>query len=115
MAKGAPKKKPAVEYIPKELLEMIKNGANNKEIMDKYGFKSATQIKNAYLSSAIELGIIPKIADSRTVSTPDKKATINKRGSLIIPKEIVDELGFKENDSFTVKKTKAGISLKFQQ
>jgi AbrB family looped-hinge helix DNA binding protein len=115
MAKNAPKKKTRVEYDSKELVEMIKGGANNKDIMDKFGFKTASQIKIAYVNAAMELGMIPKVVDSRAVSTPDKEATVNKRGSLIIPKEVVDELGFKENDSFTVKKTKAGISLKFQQ
>ena len=115
MAKKQPKTRSKIEYDSKELLETIKGGANNKEIMEKFGFKSATQVKNALLSSAMDLGMIPKIADSRTVSAPAKETTVNKRGSLIIPKEIIDELGFKENDSFTIKKIKAGISLKFQQ
>jgi bifunctional DNA-binding transcriptional regulator/antitoxin component of YhaV-PrlF toxin-antitoxin module len=111
MPKNAPKKRAKVEYDSKELVEMIKGGANNKDIMDKLGFKSASQIKVAYVNAAMELGMIPKVADSRAVSTPDKETTVNKRGSLIIPKKIVDELGFKENDAFTVKKNKAGISM----
>ncbi len=88
----------------------IKGGASNKDIMDKFGFKTASQIKMAYANAAMELGMIPKVVDSRSASAPDKKAAVNKKGSLIIPKEFVDELGFKESDSFTVKKTKAGIS-----
>ncbi len=115
MAKNASKTRDKVNYDPKELVESIKGGANNKEIMKKFGFKNAAQIKNAYLSSAMELGMVPKISDSRAVSTPDKTTTVNKRGSLIIPKEMVDEFGFNENAIFIVKKTKTGISLKHQE
>lgn len=99
----------------KELAEMIKGGVNNKDIMDKFGFKSAGQIKMAYVNAAMELGMMPKVADSRAALAPDKTTNVNKRGSLIIPKDMVDALAFKENDAFTVKETKSGISLKFQQ
>ena len=115
MTKKAPKTRSKVEYDSKELVDTVRGGASNKEIMEKFGFKSATQVKMAYANAAMELDLIPKITDSRTVSTPDKKVAVRKSGSLSIPKEIVDELGFKESDSFTIKKTKTGISLKFQQ
>lgn len=115
MAKNQKKKKSKVQYDSKKLVEMIKSGASNKEIMSKFGFKNSSQIKIAYVNAAMELGMIPKVIDSRAVSKSDKEATVNKRGSLIIPKEIIDEFGFKENDSFLIKKTKAGISLRFQE
>jgi bifunctional DNA-binding transcriptional regulator/antitoxin component of YhaV-PrlF toxin-antitoxin module len=37
---------------------------------------------------------------------------VGKRGSIIVPKGLVAELGFVENDKFLVRKTKSGISLK---
>ena len=50
-----------------------------------------------------------------TVTCYGNQASINKSGSLIIPKEKIEELGFKENDTFTIRKTKSGISLKIQE
>ena len=41
-----------------------------------------------------------------------KEVSINKRGSLIIPKYLVQDMGFKEGDTFEARKTKAGVSLK---
>ncbi len=37
---------------------------------------------------------------------------VSKRGSVVIPKAMIDEMGFKEGNRFTVRKTKSGISLK---
>jgi bifunctional DNA-binding transcriptional regulator/antitoxin component of YhaV-PrlF toxin-antitoxin module len=41
-----------------------------------------------------------------------KEVAVSKRGSLIIPKELIEELGFKVGDLFMARKTKVGISLK---
>ena len=38
--------------------------------------------------------------------------TISKRGSLALPKALVEELGFQVDDTFVVRKTKAGFILK---
>jgi AbrB family looped-hinge helix DNA binding protein len=37
---------------------------------------------------------------------------VNKRGSLVIPKAVVEDLGLKEGAAFTVRPSKAGLSLK---
>jgi bifunctional DNA-binding transcriptional regulator/antitoxin component of YhaV-PrlF toxin-antitoxin module len=41
-----------------------------------------------------------------------KEVTVSKRGSLILPKELIEELGFEVKDLFLARKTKAGILLK---
>jgi hypothetical protein len=45
-------------------------------------------------------------------STPEKVVSFGKRGSIIISKELVESLGIGAEDKFTVRKTKAGVSLK---
>ena len=85
------------------------------EIMKAFGFKTSVQLKNAYMNALIDEGSVPAIKSGRRGAA--KKAITNevnvgKRGSVIIPKGLVAELGFVENDRFLVRKTKSGISLK---
>lgn len=99
----------------KKLVQEVQAGATAKELMDKFGFKTSTQAKVAYLNAAMEQGIVPEIKSGRGGSGKDavsKDVVVNKRGSLIVPKKLVDEMGFKEGDTFEAGKTKAGISLK---
>jgi hypothetical protein len=49
-------------------------------------------------------------ASSKAASTKD--VVVNKRGSVVISKALVDEMGFAAGEKFAVRKTKAGISLK---
>jgi len=106
-----PKKK-AIDK--KKLIKMIKDEAPQPEIMKAFGFKTSTQLKNAYMNALIEEGTVPAIQSGRQAGkkAPKKEVNVGKRGSIIIPKNIVSELGFSENDIFAVRKTKAGISLK---
>jgi hypothetical protein len=41
-----------------------------------------------------------------------KLVMVSKRGSNIIPKELIESLGVAGDEKFTVRKTKAGIALK---
>jgi hypothetical protein len=98
----------------KKLMKMIQDGLPQKEIMDKMEFKTSTQFKIAYLNAAMESDIVPKIKTGRgsAETVISKQVEVNKRGSLIIPKPLVDDMGFKEGDTFEARKTKAGVSLK---
>jgi AbrB family looped-hinge helix DNA binding protein len=106
-----PKKK---SVDKKKLIKMIKDETPQPEIMKNFGFKTSTQLKNAYMNALIDEGTVPAIQSGRKTSkkAPKKEVNVGKRGSIIIPKGIVAELGFAENDVFAVRKTKAGISLK---
>ena len=108
---NVPKKK-AIDK--KKLVKMIKDETPQPEIMSAFGFKTSTQLRNAYMNALIEEGAVAPIKSGRKSSKPAAKKEINvgKTGSLIIPKGIVSEMGFTQNDTFSVRKTKAGISLK---
>lgn len=98
-----------------KLLDMIKSGVDNKQIMAEFGFKTVTQLKNAYANAAMEAQLIPPLATGRK-SAGKKESnpvlSVNKRGSLTIPKDMVAALGFQEGDNFKVRKSRAGVSLK---
>jgi AbrB family looped-hinge helix DNA binding protein len=106
-----PKKK---VFDAKKLIKMVKDEIAQAEIMKTFGFKTAVQLKNAHYRALVETGTVSKIKGGRG---PGKKAaaktvTVGKRGSIIIPKEMIAEFGLGEKDQFTLRKTKAGIALK---
>lgn len=98
----------------KKLIKMVKNDTPQPEIMKAFGFKTSTQLKNAYMNAAIATGMVPAIKSGRGTAKPtiSNEVNVGKRGSIIIPKGLVEELGFVENNRFLVRKTKSGISLK---
>jgi len=104
--------KKKVDY--KKLLEMVESGKHQAEIIKELAFKTATQFKNHYLSALIEAGKAPEIITSRASkrSAPAKEAFVSKRGSVVIAKGLIEEMGFAAGDKFAVRKTKSGISLK---
>ena len=104
--------KKKVDY--KKLLKLVESGIHQAEIMKVFAFKNATQFKNHYLSALVKAGKAPEIITSRasTKSAPAKEAFVSKRGSVVISKGLIQEMGFAEGDNFAVRKTKSGISLK---
>jgi hypothetical protein len=106
-----PKKK---AFDAKKLVKMVKDETHQQEIMKAFGFKTAGQVKAAYLRALVESGEVPGLIGGRGGSkTPKAKPIgVGKRGSIIISAEKVTELGIGKDDKFTVRKTKAGIALK---
>lgn len=107
-----PKKK---KVDNKGLVKMIQGGAPQKEVMDTFGFKTSSQLKIAYLNALMESGQAPEISKARggaKSDAPSRIVVVNKRGSLIVPKNLVEEFGLRPGDGFEVRKSKAGISLK---
>jgi hypothetical protein len=104
--------KKKVDY--KKLLKMVESGKHQAEIIKEFAFNTATQFKNHYLSALIEAGKAPEIKTGRasTQSKPAKDAFVSKRGSVVIAKGLIEEMGFAVGDKFAVRKTKSGISLK---
>jgi hypothetical protein len=104
--------KKKVDY--KKLLEAVQSGKPQTEIIKQFKFNTATQFKNHYLQALIESGQAPAIKTARASAkaAPAKEALVSKRGSVVISKALIGEMGFAEGDKFTVSKTKAGISLK---
>ena len=97
------------------LCKMIGEGAPQSEIMETFGFKNSTQLKVAYANALMESGGAPKIKGkgrTKKAKAVNTKVTVNGRGSLIIPKALVDSLKIKEGQIFEVKKVASGIQLK---
>ena len=99
----------------KDLVKMIENGSLQPEILEKFGFKNSTQLKVAYANALMESGGAPKIKGkgrTKKVKPVSTKVTVNGRGSLIIPKALIESMKIKVGQAFEVKKTATGISLK---
>lgn len=100
----------------KKLLKAVEDGMISKEIMAKFDFSTLAQLKSFYLDALTAEGKVPGINFTRgRAAAPAGKSNlfkVNKRGSLIVPKEMIETMGFKLGDSFSVRKTAAGISLK---
>jgi len=101
-----------VDYT--KLLKLIESGKHQAEIMKEFAFKTAAQFKNHYLSALMKAGKAPEIqtALATAKAAPAKEAFVSKRGSVVISKSLIGEMGFAEGEKFAVRKTKAGISLK---
>ena len=98
---------------PKGLSKMIDAGTPQAEIMEKFGFKNSSQLKVAYANAMMETGKAAKIKTGRKAKAVpvDTKVTINKRGTLVIPKAVVESFKLTEGETFEAKKTKGGIRL----
>jgi hypothetical protein len=97
-----------------KLIEMVKEGSTQAEIMKKMGFKTSTQLKTAYMNALIAEGKVPAIKGGRGAGKAEKakEVGVGKRGSIIISKELIESLGIGAGEKFVVKKTKAGIALR---
>ena len=97
-----------------KLIKMIESGKHQSEIMKEFKLSTSAQLKSHYVDALMQAGKAPQIKSGRgkTVDTPSKEAMVSKRGSVVIPKALIAEMGFKEGDRFTVRKSKSGISMK---
>jgi ABC-type transporter Mla maintaining outer membrane lipid asymmetry ATPase subunit MlaF len=106
-----PKKK---AFDSAKLIKMIDDAVPQAEIMKKMGFKSSTQLKTAYMVALIAEGKIPAIIGGRGAGKAARVKTIGvgKRGSIVISKDLVENLGIGAKDKFMVRKSKSGVALK---
>ena len=109
-----PRKK-VVDY--KDLIKAVAAKTPSKELMADFGFKTSAQLKVHYLDALIAEGQAPAIATKRgraatVVSDDDAVVKVTKRGSISVPKDLIEEMGYEEGDGFVVRKTKAGMILK---
>jgi hypothetical protein len=100
----------------KKLVEMVKKGLPDKEIMNEMGIKTKATLKKMYYDALVEAGKIKDIITAREVKKETKRKktlSISKRGTISLNKALlIDELGFKEGDKFTVSKRKDSIILR---
>jgi hypothetical protein len=73
---------------------------------------SITKIKNL-MNAEMESGMVPEVKGGRSAKEKGSmsgKVSIHKRGSLVVSKAVVDDLGFKEGNASEAKKSKVGIT-----
>jgi hypothetical protein len=100
---------------PEKLIKMIADQIPQAEIMKKIGIKTSTQLKTAYANALIAVGKVPAIMGGRggqKTESKKKLVGVGKRGSIIVPADVVSGLGVGKNERFSVRKTKAGLALK---
>ena len=100
----------------KKLIEMVKKGIADKEIMKELGIQTKASLKKVYYDALVEAGRIKDIMTERKMkkAAPRKRAlTVGKRGTILLSKPLlVDRLGFKEGDKFRVAKRRDSIILR---
>ena len=97
----------------KKLWQAVEAGQNQKEIMKDFGIKTSAQLKALVYDALVDQDKAKEIVSSRGgAGKKSKEILVNKRGSLVIPKDLVDEMGFEIEEMFSVRKTKSGISLR---
>ncbi len=97
------------------LLRVVKEGVSQSEIMEQFGFKTSIQLKVAYANALMEAGEAPEIKGQGRTGKPKpvkSEISVNARGSLVIPKALVESFGIPVGQVFEVKKTSAGLQLK---
>jgi hypothetical protein len=100
------------EIDNKALIKAVESGMSRREIMVQFGFKIPGQVTTYYLEALVEAGRAKGIVGRQPKVKSDKALKVNKRGSFVIPREMVEELGYKVGDTFSISKTLVGMSLK---
>ena len=75
-----------------KLIQMVQDGAPQADIMKKFGYGTSTQLKVAYANALIQSGQAPAIMGGRggaKAKKEVKEVKVGKRGSIIIPAEMV--------------------------
>jgi len=93
-----------------KLIEAVESGKLKKEVISKFGLETFRKRKSRGKKTDKD-GPVSR-QRKNTASRAAKEIVISARGSLIVPREIVEEFGFEQGDTFQVQKTKSGISLK---
>ena len=97
-----------------KLIKMVESGKLQSEIMKELKLNTAAQLKAHYLDALMKSGKAPELKSGRgkKKANSSKEAMVSKRGSVVISKGMIDEMGFKVGDKFIVRRTKSGISMK---
>jgi hypothetical protein len=102
----------------KRLIEMVRKGIPDKEIMKELGIQTKPSLKKMYYDALVEGGKIKDILTERQLkkAAPKRRAlSIGKRGTILLSKPLlVDQLGFKQGDKFSVARRKDSIILRKQ-
>jgi bifunctional DNA-binding transcriptional regulator/antitoxin component of YhaV-PrlF toxin-antitoxin module len=100
----------------KKLIDMVNKGMNAAEIRKAFGIKPKAPLRRMYYDALVKAGKIRDIVSERRVRKRLRKRrtlAIGKRGTILLSKPLlVNQLGFKEGDKFSVTKRRDRIVLK---
>ena len=93
-----------------KLIKMVESGNHQTEIMKAFKFNTAAQFRAHYLDALMKAGKAPEIKSGRgkAKANPSKEVIVSKRGSVVISKAMVDEMGFSKAKNSTSAKRKQG-------
>jgi hypothetical protein len=78
------------------LLQAVEMGMSKDAIMEKFNIKNLPELKVAYYDALVALDKIKDVKKGHKPKKVDNKVSINSRGSLVIPKKLVDALNLGE-------------------
>lgn len=93
------------------LVQAIEMATPKNEIMEKFGIKTYSQFKLAYIDALLALGMVTAPYQPPKSKPVNKTVSVNARGSLTIPKALVAELDLDLEATFEVEKSVDGISI----
>jgi len=100
--------------MKEKLIEMVKKGVPDKEIMKELGIQTKASLKKMYYDALVEAGKIKDIMTERKMKKgmPTRRAlTIGKRGTILLSKPLlVEQLGFKKGDNLALSKEGTALS-----
>jgi hypothetical protein len=74
------------------LLQAVEMGMSKDAIMEKFNIKNLQGLKLAYYDALVALDKIKDVKKGQKPKKVDNKVSINSRGSLVIPKKLIDAL-----------------------
>ena len=102
--------------MKQKLIEMVRKGKSDKEIMKELGIRTKATLRKMYYDALVEAGKIKDIMTERKMkkSAPKRRPlTVGKRGTILLSKALlIDQLGFEKGDKFTFAKRKGSIILR---
>ncbi|GAB6909535.1 hypothetical protein JCM12296A_53800 [Desulfosarcina cetonica] len=94
------------------LVQAIEMGTSKARIMEDFGFKDSTALHAAYYNALVALGKIEGVKKERKKKKVNTRISINSRGSLVVPKELVDYLELDPDAQYDVVKNGSDLILK---
>jgi hypothetical protein len=95
-----------------DLIKAVEAGFSKHELMKKFGYKTLGALKIGYLNALMALDKVPAVNTKSREKKVDNVVGINSRGSLVIPKKLVDALGLDKTTLFHVLKDGVDLNLK---
>jgi hypothetical protein len=101
--------------MKEKLIEMVKKGMPDREIMKELGIQTRASLRRMYYEALVEAGKIKDIlkeAELKKAVRGKRALTVGKRGTILLSKTLlIDRFGFKEGDRFSVAKRRDRIIL----